>query len=217
MDRDFQSKRFGRRSWLKSATAFSRVELLVTIVCVLALAIAGYWWGRKFSASSKSKSCQNNVRALLRGFDGFLTASNHLPDGARRGEPHVIDWLHWQSDRYFEDSAVAPYVPNFGSKILQCPSDAQVRYREYPFSYSMNVYLERLHPSKLVNASDLILLFEEASPNDGACAISESTDKLTTRHSKQSTGGFLDGRVESILETNAVAREHFRPRLKRKE
>jgi prepilin-type processing-associated H-X9-DG protein len=200
---------------LSPQRAFSRTELLVSISVLLVLGILGYVGFSKASVAAKNKTCQSNLKTLFTGFSGFVTASNKLPSAARTGNTEPNDWIHWQPDRYFEESAIAPFIPAFGTKILQCPLDQQVRYRDFPFSYTMNVSLERLPPARLANKNTLILLFEESSPNDGSCVAGESSDRLTTRHAGQSNAGFLDGRVESMTEPKAILRDHIEPRLRR--
>jgi prepilin-type processing-associated H-X9-DG protein len=200
---------------LSRQRAFSRTELLVTVSALLVLGILGYVGFSKASVAAKSKTCQSNLKSLFTGFSGFVTASNQLPSAARVGNPDSNDWIHWQADRYFEESAIAPFAPDFGSKVTQCPLDRQVRYREFPCSYSMNAFLERLDPARFANKNTLILLFEESSPNDGSCAPGEPSDQLATRHGGRSNAGFLDGRIELVTETNSVMRDHIKPRLMR--
>lgn len=215
MDRliDMYSRRDGFR--LLPRLGFSRTELLVSVSVLLVLGVLGYVGFSKASVATKNKTCQSNLKSLFTGFSGFVMASNQLPNAARGGAPDPNDWIHWQADRYFEDSAIAPFVPNFGSKILQCPLDAQLRYRDYPCSYSMNVFLERLDPARFANKNKLILLFEERAPNDGSCVLGEPNDRLATRHAGRSNAGFLDGRIESVTETNSMMRDHVKPRLTR--
>ncbi len=206
---------FGRDGPPSPRRGFSRTELLVTVSIVLVLGLVGYVGFLKVNVVAKNKTCQSNLKSLLNGFSGFVTASNLLPNAGRISAADPSDWIHWQADRYFEDSAIAPFVLDFGSKVTQCPLDPQVRYRQYPSSYSMNVFLERLDPAKFANRSTLILLFEENSPNDGSCVPGEPDDRLATRHAGRSNSGFLDGRVVSMTETNAVMRDHIKPRLSR--
>lgn len=194
--------------------AFSRKELLIVVATVFVLGSLGWVGIVKVNATAKNKTCQKNLRSLLMGFSGFVTVSNQLPTGGRGGDPKASDWIHWQADRYFQDGGIAAFVPSLGSKELQCPLDPQVRYREFPYSYSMNVFLERLDPAECANKNSLILLFEESLPNDGACVPGEPKDRLTPRHAGRSNAGFLDGRVESVAETNAITREHVRPQLR---
>lgn len=102
----------------------------------------------------------------------------------------------------------------FSSRRLRCPADAGFQHREYPYSYSMNAHLEKLPLASLAHAGELILLFEEAFPNDGACAPGELADRLARRHGRRSHAGFLDGHVERLRPAAGSRPERVQPHLK---
>ncbi len=190
--------------------SFARKDLLAAICLLLFLVLlASSWLGRSGRAARRA-ACGERVRQLLSGFDGFVNEHGKLPSSGRMGAANNSDWIYWQEYRRLADSALATNFNDF-SATLRCPGDTAFRRRIYPYSYTMNVHLEQRQPMQLSNRNDLILLFEEAAPNDGACAAGEPRDRLSRRHNGRSNAGFLDGRVELIREREAARSEHARP------
>jgi prepilin-type processing-associated H-X9-DG protein len=224
-------------------SAFTLKELLLVLGALALLAALGLGWRARSADLPRRKACQSNLKQLLSGFDGYVQANGRLPWAARRGAPHAHDWVHWQPDRFLDQSALAPFLTNLSplrdrsveesaarregerprepqvprglsSRVLRCPADAGFQHREYPHSYSMNAHLEKLPPASLANADDLILLFEEAFPNDGACAPGEAADPLARRHLRRSHAAFLDGHVERLSPSAASQPQRVQPRLR---
>jgi len=193
---------------------FSRTELLICIAVVVLLGLLGVFILAKRADRPRQLVCQSNMKELAAGFVRQVQDSGTFPWSARREFPNASDWIHWQSDRVLTNSVLAPYVQELGSRVLQCPGDAQLRYRDYPFSYSMNAHLEKLKVADIENLPSLILLYEEASPNDGACAPGERADALTQRHVDKSSVAFADGHTEFMGEKNAAMNKHTQPIVK---
>jgi prepilin-type processing-associated H-X9-DG protein len=192
--------------------SFGRKDLLAGICFLVFLGLlASSWLGRSGRAARRA-ACGENLRRLLSGFDGFVNDHGQLPTSSRDRAVKNSDWVYWQENRRLENSAIATNFSRF-SEALRCPGDTAFRGRVYRYSYSMNAHLERLQPLQLSNRNDLILLFEEAAPNDGACVASEPRDRLTRRHDGRSNAGFLDGRVELMRDREASQSEHLRPVL----
>jgi prepilin-type processing-associated H-X9-DG protein len=189
---------------------FGRKDLLAGICFLVFLGLfASSWLGRSGRAARRA-ACGQNVQRLLSGFAGFVNDHGQLPTAGRERVAKNSDWIHWQENRRLTNSAIATNFSHF-SETLRCPGDTAFRRRVYPYSYSMNVYIEELQPRQLSNRNDLILLFEEAIPNDGTCVAGEPRDRLSRRHDGRSNAGFLDGRVELIRERDAARSEHVRP------
>jgi hypothetical protein len=204
----------GSRHRCHCRSAFTLQELLLVAGAVALLGLIAVGWRARSADLPRRKACQSNLKQLLSGFEGFVQANGRLPWAARSGAPASNDWIFWQPDRFLDQSALAPFIPHFGSTLLRCPADPGFQHREYPYSYTMNAHVEKLPPASLANASDLILLFEEAFPNDGACAPGETADALAKRHLQRTAAGFMDGHVETISASAAGGQNHVQPHLK---
>ena len=189
---------------LVSAAAFTRHELLVVFGCLVVLLVLGLAWRTRSNDIPRRKGCERNLKNLLAGFEGYANANEHLPAAGRMGALNDQDWIYWQTDRVLADSALAQYTPTFQGTTLRCAGDTGFRYRNYPYSYSMNVNFEKAATRRIPNHSQIILLNEENSPNDGARVKGQPTDVLTTRHGGLSAAGFMDGHVEFISEKSGV-------------
>ncbi len=190
------------------------MELIAITGGIALLAIVSIIFLARKADRPQRVTCENNVKQLLGAFAAYGQDAGSFPWAARRDAATNADWIHWQGDRFLTNSAIAPYATNFSARILQCPAGGGLRYREYPFSYSMNAHLEKLVPGTLENKSALILLYEEANPNDGACASGEPSDPLTKRHVDKSMAGFVDGHVELVIETLATMPKRWQPIVK---
>jgi len=190
--------------------SFGRKDLLVAICFLVFLGLLASSWLGRAGRAARRVACGANLQRLLSGFDGFVNDYGQLPSAGRSKSPKHSDWIYWQEDRRVTNSALATNCNGF-SEILRCPGDTGFRRRIYRYTYTMNVHLEQADPRRLTNRNDLILLFEEAAPNDGCCAAGEPRDRLSRRHGGRSNAGFLDGRVELIKEREATRSEHVRP------
>jgi prepilin-type processing-associated H-X9-DG protein len=193
--------------------AFTLRELLGLMVGLALLALAVWAWRARSLDLPKRQVCQQNVRRLLAGFAEYAQVREHLPWAARLGQPHSNDWIYWQPERWLDQSSLAGFVPGWGSGLLRCPADREFAHRQYPYSYTMNAHLEKLHPARLRNRRQLILLFEEQFPNDGACAAGEAADRLARRHGGRSCAGFIDGHVELVSPSGGTRPDRVRPSL----
>ena len=189
---------------------FTRQELAIisASVCILVLLMAV--WRKNAMDLPARRICQSNIKQLFMGFNSYAEANGRLPRAARSNVTNSEDWIFWQSDRYLDQSAIAKHMSNFLS-VLRCPADTGFGYRQYPYSYSMNVNVEKLPFQDMTNQNQVILLFEESSPNDGTCAVGMPNDTLTHRHVYCSNAGFLDGHVERIAVSTGTSREHSEP------
>jgi len=155
------------------------------------------------------------LRKLAGAFEQYGAQHGTYPAAARLGEPATNDWIYWQSDRDLAESAIAPFLqaPDINALVdgLVCPLDGEASNRRYQFSYTMNAHLDKQPAARLENKPDLILLFEEQKPNDGACAPGILSDRLAQWHGGFSHAAYGDGRVELVDEIVAVQPERTRP------
>ncbi|HEY0551070.1 MAG TPA: hypothetical protein VGF13_15805 [Verrucomicrobiae bacterium] len=182
----------------RANAGFSRRDVIITIVAIVLLVIAGQTWRAQITDLGIRAVCHANLQALSPGFQQFVALSNRLPSAAKLGEAMEDDWVYWQPTRSLERSSVAQGMSNFSGTVLRCPGDTETNRREYPYSFSMNANLERFNLALAANSQLLILLYEEESPNDGACVPDAAADGLTDRHMARSSTLFVDGHVDLV-------------------
>jgi len=197
--------------------AFTRLELLVTAGVVVLLAAVGGALAKRLRERPGELTCLSNMKTVVAAFERYAGDHGSYPWAAREGQPVPEDWVHWQPTRKLEQSAVAAYQRPQGGAPLTCPGDADSRYRVYPFSYTMNAHIEKLVPGRIVNKGQMVLLYEEKYPNDGACAPGETVDALTRRHQGRSHAAFGDGHAEAVREKYATEWGRCRPVVKEAE
>jgi prepilin-type processing-associated H-X9-DG protein len=198
----------------KRRDAFTRVELLIVIACLIALGCLGVAWRGRIQDLPARKSCQLNHKKLWTGLNEYALEHREFPAASGRGNPRVDDWVHWQSNRLLEESALARHMTPFDGRVLRCPEDRAYPYREYAYSYSMNAHLDKMERAGVLNPENLCLVYEEEAPNDGACVPGAPEDRLSQRHRGRSNTVFLDGRIEMITEKTGRATKHARPTLR---
>jgi prepilin-type processing-associated H-X9-DG protein len=193
---------------VKCRHAFTRTELLITLGCVVLIALLANAWRIQAVDGPRRKVCERNLKNLLAGFDGYVEANERLPAAGRLDVTNTEDWIYWQVERRLEQSSVARHMVSFESSALRCPGDGGFRYRGYPYSYSMNANFEKSSIRRIPNHQQLILLYEEEAPNDGACQVGGAADAPARRHVSRSNAGFLDGHVEQITEATGTSSKH---------
>jgi len=186
-----------RRANLLQCSGFSRKELLLTLGCLALLAAVFIAWRIRSLDLPSRKTCERNLRQLLTGFNSYESDMGRFPSAARSGFVTNDDWIFWQTERLLLESPLAHRATNY-SGSLRCPADTRFSFRPYPYSYSMNINFERASIRRIPNLSELILLYEEEAPNDGACFPGGPSDALGKRHLGRSNAGFIDGHVEQI-------------------
>lgn len=177
------------------------------MACLALLAIVTLAWHARHRDLPHRKVCERNLRQLVIGFNLYDAEVGHYPSAARSGVLTNDDWIFWQTERLLQDSPLASHTTNFLGSI-RCPADTKFSFRPYPYSYSMNVNFEQASLRRIPNLPQLILLYEEEAPNDGACLAGSPTDALAWRHLSRSNAGFLDGHVEQITEKFGASRNH---------
>ena len=192
---------------------FTRSETLVVLgVLLLGLVVASKMAIRMRQRPAESV-CAANMKRIVTAMDQYALDLTNYPSAARSEKLLPDDWIYWQTGRRLEESALATYMPGMSAHHLLCPLDKDTRYRLYPFSYTMNAHLERLSPARLQNKLDLILLYEEKAPNDGACVPCEPTDRLAERNRGETHAAFPAGKVELLEEETATQSRHVWPVL----
>lgn len=197
-----------RRSSVRSSTAFTLLELLVTIGIIVALAALLLPLGKKVRSNAESTSCLNNLRGMGSLFQ--LYASDH--------EGNVPPLFFW-------DSEIAGY-DSTGGRTFRCPSDRTPRqpgesrpWRSYAINPMMVNYigaypaypghephtgaklLRIFHPSKMFLACEYHQVpgatsFVIGEHSGSVCGTPAGKD-----HGKFTSLLFVDGHVESIEKT----------------
>lgn len=189
---------------------FTWKELLLTIASIALLILLFVGWRARRGELPRRNVCDKNLRELLSGFNSYNAEFGRLPSAARSGAAREDDWIFWQTERILEESPLVARTDKFRDS-LRCPGDRNFSFRGYPYSYSMNVNLERLATLRIANDRQVILLYEEDAPNDGACEVGGKQDGLATRHRNQSNAGFLDGHVDRMKQKDGISPWHARP------
>lgn len=188
----------------RNRAALTRNELLVvlgTVTLLAAVVLACIQYAKRKNIETV---CAHNLAGLAQAFQNYTKQDDLYPAAARLDLRQSDDWIYWQTQaRIFSNSAIAPYLPGFSARILRCPTDEKCRLRPYQFSYSMNIFFDRLVSTRVQAPVKTLMLFEEVNPNDGCCAVGSLADTLTTRHRGKGHVAFADGRVQ--LATQAFA------------
>ncbi len=186
----------------RSRSAFSLVELLVTMgVSAMLIAMAAAAWSSVL-ARSKAVSCLHSLRQV--GSAALLYASDH--DGRLPQSQH-------QSDSWF--GSLQDYLD--GTKLYRCPADAN---KKRTYTYAINDFLtpnpygaESLDYSRLTaipSPSSTLLMaecddkysqsdhFHFADGDVGYAPAAFSSEVGVTRHRGAANYLFADGRVEGL-------------------
>ena len=193
---------------------FTRLDLLVTIASVILLIFVAIVLYEQHHISSAELRCRFNIQHIDRAILAYALDNAVFPAAGRRDKPVTNDWIHWQNGRKLEESAVKVLDPKEGVKTLLCPLDTKSRYRTYPYSYTMNLNLEKKPYNKIIQQPNLILIYEEEHPNDGACAPDAPDDIPALRHRHKTLVGRVDGTVELIRRSEAIKEDRYKPKLK---
>jgi prepilin-type processing-associated H-X9-DG protein len=183
-----------------ASRAFTRTELLavVTLLSLLVgLATVGL---RHWQQQAQRLACASHLRQITQAFLGFADADGRFPEAARMKIPKSKDWVYWQADRDFKQSALAPFHPEWKADNLRCPLDERFKLRAFQFSFVMNGQTERSQRNEMGPAGR-ILLAEQSQPNDGCWGSGLDEEAMTRRHQGAANAAFADGRVQ-LLQTD---------------
>ncbi|MCF7762513.1 MAG: prepilin-type N-terminal cleavage/methylation domain-containing protein [Verrucomicrobia bacterium] len=133
-----------------SGTAFTLMELLVTISIIGVLAGLTIPAVMKGLGKARQAACINHQRQLGLGFSMYHEDFQDLFPGCasrRTYGPQPEDWIWWQRDRDPNRSAIASYVSGFNPELFRCPTDKDVfklkpdeENDPYLYSFSLTSY-----------------------------------------------------------------------------
>lgn len=181
------------------APGFTLIELLVVMAVIAVLLGLLLPTLARTREAGRRTVCASNLRQIGTAFVLYADA-NHgfLPAAARNNRAWAEDWLYWTPGRNPDESRIANYLGSghLNTRALICPSDDPAAHPvaiapdvRYPFSYTMNVFLECRLPqvdglatayfgrsfklSRVRQSSDKVLVLEESEStiNDGATAL----------------------------------------------
>lgn len=187
-------------------SAFTLVELLVTIAIIAILASMLFSSLSRAHAAAHAAACENNLRQLGLAFTLYLQQNNDcFPTAALKSSlgPQPEDWVWWQVQRTGSGSvtmrnpangSVIRELGGYNSWYLRCPADRDALNRQvlweqnpgneqYFYSYSLNGYDQHGMASYMSMERAVILL-------NRSSAIAHPADKIMVAEEK---GGPNDG------------------------
>jgi prepilin-type N-terminal cleavage/methylation domain-containing protein/prepilin-type processing-associated H-X9-DG protein len=214
--------------------AFTLIELLTVIAIIGILAAILIPVVGKVRESARAAQCVSNIRQIAIAMLTYADENNgRLPTSGSTedGQKPESDWILWYrpSDNDLRDSAIVPYMGGaFTADIYRCPSDERLAVTPLPpyrFSFSLNRALGEFSNSpkfaglaqlngQVHNVPDpslIILIAEEAAPNDSSAWLGFPEDSLTERHGGRGHVAFVDAHVESVYPEFARFPGHWNP------
>jgi prepilin-type N-terminal cleavage/methylation domain-containing protein len=185
--------------------AFTLVELLV-VIAIIAVLIALLMPALSQARQNANRSvCLSNIRQLAIAFIMYAN-DNHdsFPAAAASDFEQAEDWIYYQPDRQFSQSAIIPYLSSTNPDIFRCPSDdwtyrPRTNFVTFPYyySYSFNQHLGANPPSppqmkysQVQNSDQKIMLvcedaitLDDGNWNPGNVSKT-SEDMLAIRHDR---------------------------------
>jgi prepilin-type N-terminal cleavage/methylation domain-containing protein/prepilin-type processing-associated H-X9-DG protein len=208
--------------------AFTLIELLTVIAIIAILAAILIPVARRVRESARASVCVSNIRQVSIAMLLYADENNGiLPTaGDFRRPPSRSDWILWRNTRGFqiEDSEIIPYLGGvFSPDVYRCPSDERISdpNQSYRYSYTLNRMLAEREGAPretldgrvgiVENPSTVILLVEEAEPNDSSAWLMSNDDFLTECHSNRGHVSFVDSHVELVYPEFIKYEGHWSP------
>ena len=197
---------------------FTLVEILVVIAVIALLSALLFPALSRAREGGRTKACLSNMKQLGLAFQQYVQdAGRRYPGAAQKqkwfsgghwikgdqnyapnGQALALDGAPYtyQAPKRADVEGGAIYSYSRSAQLYVCPSDPDGRGKN--LSYSMNCAIAGLHDARLLQPSEIILLVDEHTTNDGFFYTegSTSTDHLTAQHNGGGNLLFTDGHAK---------------------
>lgn len=195
---------------------FTLIELLTVIAIIGILASILIPTVQKVRDTARRAVCSSNIRQVSLAMIMYADDHDGVLPTVGDMEARPTDWIQWRDDGEYHnlrESVIVPYLGGgFSPDIFRCPSDENVAesldnpidgWVPYAYSYTMNMDISerRRLNGRIYNADDptqIIMLVEEARPNDSGAYLESDLDTLTERHGGKGHVSFLDAHVRLV-------------------
>lgn len=216
----YQSK-IGREGRGAPSSAFSLVELLVTLAVVCTLVVFVMLFTQRMLEQAKMAKCVGNVRQIVAAIHGFAQDNQgHIPlFGLSKNDPMNTFWPGTLAPYYFNEAATGTKLVGYGE--WGCPASKEPSAYSYGVNYTGDLdppiftYPGELRERgpRLVNLSSNTMLIMDShhflvyNPKGWSLTDGESNAAFLPtkynfaafdRHNQTINAGFVDGSVRNI-------------------